>query len=59
MLIEKQNEDERRVEEKPTVYLLEFDRRFEVFSEFVYYDFNKPFSLPRKSYLHHTAHINS
>ncbi|KAH8798164.1 N(6)-adenine-specific DNA methyltransferase [Hyaloscypha sp. PMI_1271] len=33
-------------DEKPTLYLLEFDRRFEVFSEFVFYDFNDPLSLP-------------
>jgi hypothetical protein len=28
--------------------LLEFDRRFEVFPEFMFYDFNNPLSLPRK-----------
>ncbi|KAN0101911.1 putative N6-adenine methyltransferase domain containing protein [Hyaloscypha variabilis] len=32
--------------EKPRLYLLEFDRRFEVFPEFVYFDFNDPLSLP-------------
>lgn len=43
-----QNEGAQAEDEKPKVYLLEYDRRFEVFSEFVYYDFNKPFVLPRK-----------
>ena len=33
--------------ERPTVKLLEFDRRFEVLgSDFVYYDFAKPLALP-------------
>lgn len=32
---------------KPRVCLLEYDRRFEIFgSDFVYYDFQKPLSLP-------------
>jgi hypothetical protein len=35
-------------EEQPVVYLLEFDRRFEVFGEFVFYDFNEPVKLPRE-----------
>ncbi|EMD00028.1 hypothetical protein BAUCODRAFT_21701 [Baudoinia panamericana UAMH 10762] len=33
--------------EKPTIKLLEYDRRFEVFgSDFVYYDFQRPLSPP-------------
>ncbi|CZS92698.1 hypothetical protein WAI453_006605 [Rhynchosporium graminicola] len=32
--------------EKPKLWLLEFDRRFEVFPEFVFYDFNDPTVLP-------------
>jgi hypothetical protein len=36
-------------EEQPRLCLLEFDKRFEVFNEFVFYDFNEPFKLPRKS----------
>ena len=35
--------------EQPKVWLLEFDKRFEVFEEFVFYDFNEPMKLPRKS----------
>lgn len=35
-------------EEQPKMWLLEFDKRFEVFGEFVFYDFNEPFKLPRK-----------
>ncbi|KAK2628865.1 hypothetical protein QTJ16_001968 [Diplocarpon rosae] len=33
-------------DEKPKLWLLEFDRRFEVFPEFVFYDFNDPLKLP-------------
>ncbi|TVY55011.1 Protein-lysine N-methyltransferase EFM5 [Lachnellula cervina] len=33
-------------EERPKLYLLEFDQRFEVFPEFVFYDFNNPLDLP-------------
>ena len=36
-------------EEQPTVWLLEFDKRFKVFGEFVFYDFNEPHKLPRES----------
>ncbi|KAI9884860.1 MAG: DASH complex subunit dam1 [Watsoniomyces obsoletus] len=32
--------------QRPTVWLLEFDRRFDIFNEFVFYDFNRPFQLP-------------
>lgn len=32
--------------ENPRVSLLEFDRRFDVFKEFVYYDFQTPLNLP-------------
>jgi hypothetical protein len=35
-------------EEQPKVWLLEFDKRFEVFGEFVFYDFNEPLKLPRE-----------
>ncbi|KAI1332223.1 putative N6-adenine methyltransferase-domain-containing protein [Xylariaceae sp. FL0255] len=31
---------------KPKTYLLEHDRRFSVFPEFVFYDFAEPFKLP-------------
>jgi hypothetical protein len=34
----------------PKVWLLEFDKRFEVFEEFVFYDFNNPLKLPRECY---------
>lgn len=32
--------------ERPKIYLLEFDERFGVFPEFVFYDFQQPFKLP-------------
>ena len=32
--------------EIPKIYLLEFDERFGVFPEFVFYDFKNPFKLP-------------
>jgi hypothetical protein len=35
-------------DERPEVYLLEFDKRFEVFPEFVFYDFKNPLKLPRE-----------
>ena len=35
-------------EERPRLFLLEFDKRFEVFPEFVFYDFQKPLKLPRE-----------
>ena len=35
-------------EEQPKMWLLEFDRRFEVFEEFRLYDFNEPFKLARE-----------
>jgi hypothetical protein len=38
-----ENEDER-----PKVWLLEYDKRFEVFPEFVFYDFKSPMKLPRE-----------
>ena len=38
-----ENEDER-----PKVWLLEYDKRFEVFPEFVFYDFKNPMKLPRE-----------
>jgi hypothetical protein len=44
----RQAESGKNATEKPRLYLLEFDRRFEVFPEFVYFDFNDPLSLPRK-----------
>ncbi|KAL2264003.1 hypothetical protein VTK26DRAFT_3558 [Humicola hyalothermophila] len=31
---------------RPRIVLLEHDRRFEVFSEFIYYDFTQPLKLP-------------
>jgi len=34
--------------EQPKVWLLEFDKRFKVFGEFVFYDFNEPCKLPRE-----------
>lgn len=36
------------MEERPKLFLLEFDKRFEVFPEFVFYDFQKPLKLPRE-----------
>jgi len=39
-------------EEGPTIYLLEFDERFGVFDEFVFYDFHNPLKLPRELPLH-------
>jgi len=35
-------------EERPKIYLLEFDERFAVFPEFIHYDFRDPFKLPCK-----------
>lgn len=35
-----------RVSKNIQVYLLEFDKRFELFEEFVYYDFKYPLRLP-------------
>jgi hypothetical protein len=32
----------------PKVWLLEYDKRFEVFPEFVFYDFKNPMKLPRE-----------
>ncbi|TAQ84592.1 hypothetical protein B7494_g7069 [Chlorociboria aeruginascens] len=32
--------------QKPKIYLLEFDSRFNIFSEFVFYDFKTPLKLP-------------
>ena len=29
-----------------TIHLLEYDHRFDVFDEFVYYDFENPLNLP-------------
>lgn len=37
-------------EEKPKIYLLEFDERFAVFPEFVFYDFHNPLKLPRENH---------
>ncbi|PKS10871.1 hypothetical protein jhhlp_002628 [Lomentospora prolificans] len=37
---------EKPASERPTLYLLEFDERFRVFPEFVYYDYRRPFKLP-------------
>ena len=33
-------------DEIPKIYLLEFDERFSVFPEFIFYDFKNPFKLP-------------
>ena len=32
-----------------TIHLLEYDHRFDVFEEFVYYDFENPLKLPGRS----------
>lgn len=32
--------------ECPNIYLLEFDERFNVFKEFIHYDFQSPLKLP-------------
>lgn len=37
-------------EEQPKMWLLEVDKRFDVFGEFIFYDFNEPFKLPRKCF---------
>lgn len=34
------------LEQRPILHLLEFDERFRVFPEFVYYDYRRPFRLP-------------
>ncbi|KAM3083187.1 Protein-lysine N-methyltransferase efm5 [Clarireedia jacksonii] len=34
------------VEKRPKVHLLEFDRRFELFPEFTFYNYNDPLKLP-------------
>jgi hypothetical protein len=47
VLIEWQAASDRLAEEKPKIYLLEFDERFNIFDEFVFYDFHNPFKLPR------------
>ena len=39
--------DGRSQEQKPKLYLLEFDKRFSIFPEFVSYDFHSPLKLPR------------
>ncbi|CAI4213319.1 unnamed protein product [Parascedosporium putredinis] len=36
----------RPLEKRPILHLLEFDERFRVFPEFVYYDYRRPFRLP-------------
>jgi hypothetical protein len=33
-------------DERPVIYLLEFDERFSVFDDFVFYDFHSPLKLP-------------
>lgn len=49
VLIQNQNKQNLPPSERPKIWLLEYDKRFEVFNnEFVYYDFNKPLKLPRK-----------
>jgi hypothetical protein len=37
--------DQKPEEDRPKIYLLEFDERFSVFPEFVHYDFHKPLKL--------------
>jgi hypothetical protein len=44
-----QNQGDIPKSEQPNLYLLEFDERFNVFPEFVFYDFKSPFKLPRES----------
>jgi len=34
------------VAERPNLMLLEFDERFRVFPQFVFYDYRRPFKLP-------------
>lgn len=31
---------------QPTLYLFEYDKRFQVYEEFTYYDFNHPLEVP-------------
>jgi hypothetical protein len=45
-LMPNQAADQMPEEERPKIYLLEFDERFSVFPEFVHYDFHKPLKLP-------------
>ncbi|KAH8590919.1 putative N6-adenine methyltransferase-domain-containing protein [Bisporella sp. PMI_857] len=40
------NQSGKSEDEKPKLWLLEYDKRFNVFPEFVFYDFNEPFGLP-------------
>jgi len=35
--------------EAPVIFLLEFDERFSVFPEFIFYDFHNPLKLPCKT----------
>jgi len=39
-------ESGKQEDEKPKLFLLEFDKRFDVFPEFVFYDFKNPLKLP-------------
>ncbi len=45
----RQNASDIDAGQKPKLWLLEFDKRFEVFPEFVFYDFKNPLKLPRES----------
>lgn len=50
-LILNQTTDQKPEENRPKIYLLEFDERFSVFPEFIHYDFHKPLKLPGGSFL--------
>ena len=43
--------DQKLEDDRPKIYLLEFDERFSVFPEFVHYDFHKPLKLPGEHFL--------
>lgn len=48
MLMIRQAASDLKDDQIPKIYLLEFDERFGVFPEFVFYDFKNPFKLPGK-----------
>lgn len=46
-------------EQRPDVYLFEFDSRFAVFKEFVQYDYNQPIKLPGITNIPHHQYTGS
>jgi hypothetical protein len=47
LINERKAESTKPEDQKPKIWLLEYDKRFEVFPEFVFYDFKDPLKLPR------------